>query len=144
MRPWLAALVVAAGLAGAIAVVAAANSSANGLPAYTNGYPGWKKLNKKPIAGGSSAHVGVKNVYASKPRAASRRFPNGTVIVKTIATRGAKGLPGQVAVMRKVAGRWRWVEYSLSGKRYTAFAQGQVCTSCHMDARSRDWVFTKG
>ncbi len=144
MRPSLAALVVAAGLAGAITVVAAANSTANGLPAYTNGFTGWKKLNKKPITGGSSAHIGVKNVYASKPRAASRKFPNGTVIVKTIADRGAKGLPGQVAVMRKVSGRWKWVEYALSGKRYSAFASGQVCTSCHMDVRSRDWVFTKG
>ena len=111
--PWLAALVVAAGLAGAIAVVAAANSTANGLPAYTNGYTGWKKLNKKPITGGSSAHFGVKNVYASKPRAASRKFPNGTVIVKTIADTGRQGAarPGggdaqgerQVAVGRVLA-----------------------------------------
>jgi hypothetical protein len=144
MRAWLAVLVVGAALAGAIAVVAAAHSTANGLPAYTNGYTGWKKLNKKPITGGSSAHTGVKNVYASRPRGAARKFPNGTVIVKTIAERGARGLPGQVAVMRKAAGRWRWVEYSLSGKRYSAFASGQVCTSCHMDARSRDWVFTRG
>jgi hypothetical protein len=144
MRVWLAAFVLAAGLAGAIAVVAGANSTANGLPAYTTGYTGWTKLNKKPVTGGSSAHSGVKNVYASRRRGASKRFPNGTVIVKTIATPGAKGLPGQVAVMRKVGGRWRWVEYSLSGRRYTAFAQGQVCTSCHMDAKSRDWVFTKG
>jgi len=143
MRAWLAAFVVAAGLAGAISVVAAANSTANGLPAYTNGYAGWTKLNRKPVTGGSSAHSGVKNVYASKPRGATKRFPNGTVIVKTIADRGAKGLPAQVAVMHKVKGSWRWVEYALSGKRYAAFAQGAVCTSCHMQVKSRDWVFTK-
>ena len=141
---WLAAVVLAVGLGGAITVVAAGSTSANGLPAYTNGYTAWKKLNRKPIRDGSSAHEGIRNVYASKPRATNRKFPNGTVIVKSIATPGAKGLPGQVAVMRKVSGRWRWVEYSLSGRRYSAFASGAVCTSCHMDVRSRDWVFTKG
>jgi hypothetical protein len=143
MRARVAALVLALGLAGAVAVVAAASTTANGLPAYTNGYTGWKKLNRKPITGGASAHTGVKNVYTSKPRG-SKRFPEGTVIVKTIATPGAKGLPAQVAVMRKVNGKWRWVEYLLSGRRYSVLAQGQLCISCHMAARSRDWVFTKG
>jgi hypothetical protein len=135
--------VVVLGIAGAIAVVAAAQPAANGLPAYTNGYASWKKLNRKPVTGGSQAHSGVKNVYASKPRAGSGKFPNGTVIVKAIVQRGAKGLPGQVAVMRKLGGKWRWVEYSLSGKRYGVLAQGKLCVSCHMQARARDWVFTR-
>ena len=59
-------VVVGAALAGAIAVVAAATALANGLPAYTNGYAGWKKLNKKPITAARRAHTGVKNVYASE------------------------------------------------------------------------------
>jgi hypothetical protein len=143
MRARLAILVLALGLCGAVAVVATAQSTANGLPAYTNGYTAWKKLNRKPLTGGSLAHSGVKNVYASKPRS-KKLFPNGTVIVKTIADRGATGLPAQVAVMRKLKGEWRWVEYSLSGKRYSVLAQGQLCISCHMQARSRDWVFTRG
>ena len=29
--------------------------------------------------------------------------------------------------MRKVNGRWRFVEYELSGSRYTVLAQGQLC-----------------
>ena len=85
----------------------------------------------------------MKNVYASRPRGANRRFPNGTVIVKTIAEPGARGPAGQVAVMRKVAGRWQWVEYTRAGSRYGVLAQGALCGSCHMQAKANDWVFTK-
>ena len=141
MRAKLTALVLAASLAGAIAVVAAAQGTANGLPAYTDGYSGWTKLNRRPVTK-PGAHNGVKNVYASRKRLATKVFPNGTVIVKSIAEPAAKGLPGQVAVMRKLAGRWRWVEYELSGSRYNAFASGQICTGCHVQAKANDWVFT--
>jgi hypothetical protein len=123
-------------------VMASAETSANGLPAYTNGYLDWKKINRKPITGGSSAHSGTKNVYAST-RKAGQRYPNGTVIVKTIARPGdRKARPSQVAVMRKVDGRWRFVEYERSGSSYTVLAQGQLCVSCHVQARSSDYVFT--
>jgi hypothetical protein len=50
---------------------------------------------------------------------------------------------GQVAVMRKVDGRWSCIEYELSGSRYTIPAQGQLCQSCHMAARANDYVVTK-
>jgi hypothetical protein len=137
-----AALVVAAAL-GTLATVAVATTTAgDGLPAYTDGYSRWTKLNKKPITA-PGAHTGRKNVYASKPRAANGKFPNGTVIVKSIVTPGEAGPPGEVAVMRKVAGRWRWVEYTRSGASYTVLAQGQLCTACHMQAKARDWVFTR-
>jgi hypothetical protein len=142
MRGAIAILVAAVGLAAAVAVVAAAHTTADGLPAYTDGYTSWTKLNRKPILA-PGAHNGVKNVFASRPRGASRRFPNGTVIVKSIAQRGRSGPPGQVAVMRKVKGRWQWVEYTRSGGRYTVLARGQLCVSCHMQARAADWVFTK-
>jgi hypothetical protein len=130
-------------LAGAgLTVGATATITKNGLPAYTDGYPGWRKLNRRPITT-PGAHKGVKNVYASKPRAANRRFPNGTVIVKSIAEPGAKGLAAQVAVMRKVAGRWKYIEYQLSGARYSVIGQGQFCASCHAQAKANDYVFTK-
>ena len=45
--------------------------------------------------------------------------------------------------MRKVNGRWRFVEYELSGSRYTVLAQGQLCLSCHVQAKATDYVFTK-
>jgi hypothetical protein len=131
--------------ASAVAVVALASTSAAGLPSYTNGYAKWPRINKKPFTSTgplSSAHVGVKNVYASK-RKVGKRYPNGTVIVKTIRRAGQKGMPGQVAVMRKVNGRWVFVEYELSGSRYTILAQGQLCQNCHMAARANDFVFTK-
>jgi hypothetical protein len=66
------------------------------------------------------------------------------VIVKSIAEPGAAGLPKQVAVMRKVAGKWQWVEYERSGATYGVLAQGGLCTSCHIGAKANDWVFTKG
>jgi capsular polysaccharide biosynthesis protein len=134
--------VVLVAIAG-LAVTATATTTRNGLPAYTDGYASWHKLNKRPLTA-PGAHNGVKHVYASRRRAASRRFPNGTVIVKSIAEPGAKGFARQVAVMRKAQGRWRWVEYELDGGRYRAFASGALCSSCHMQARANDWVFTKG
>lgn len=141
LRSKVAILVVALGLAGAVAVLAAAQPAANGLPKYTNGYAKWQKLNRKPITT-PGAHTGIKNVYASKPKK-GKTYPNGTVVLKTIAQPGKKGLPFQVAVMRKVKGVWRWVEYERSGNRYSAFAKGQVCVSCHVQAKANDWVFTK-
>lgn len=139
------AVVAATSLVASLGVVALASSSANGLPSYTDGYAKWPRINDRPFTTTgplSSAHPGVKNVYASK-RKVGKRYPNGTVIVKTIQPAGRKGKPAQVAVMRKLAGRWRYVEYELSGPRYTVLAQGALCQSCHMRARANDYVFTK-
>jgi hypothetical protein len=85
----------------------------------------------------------VKNVYASK-RKVGRRFPNGTVVVKTIVKPGTRFV-GQFAVMRKLRGRWRYVEYERSSRtaRFTVLAQGQLCQSCHQQARADDYVFTR-
>lgn len=145
MRAKVLAVVASLALAAAVAVVAVASSTASGLPSYTTGYQKWPKLNRKPFTrcGPPCAHAGVKNVYASKKRVGTK-FPNGAVIVKSISQRGDKpALPSQVAVMRKVAGRWRFVEYELSGSRYTVLAQGRFCTSCHVQARANDYAFTK-
>jgi hypothetical protein len=127
----------------AAAVVATAQTT-NGLPTYTKNYKKWPKLNKKVIKGGSPAHQGVKNVHASKKQnLKTKKFPNGTVIVKSIATPGQKGLPALVAVMRKAKGRWQWGEYSLSGKRYSRLQiPNSVCTGCHVGAKKKDFVFT--
>jgi hypothetical protein len=129
-------------VASAASVIALAAPTRNGLPAHTDGYTSWVKLNRRPVTT-PGAHNGVKNVYASKTRGKNGLFPNGTVIVKSIAAPGAKGLAQQVAVMRKVRGRWRWVEYELDRGRYGVLAEGSICTSCHMQARANDWVFTK-
>jgi hypothetical protein len=146
VRPRLVAVVAALAVAASGVVVALASTSADGLPRYTNGYAKWPKLNRKPFRSTgplSNAHAGLKNVYASKPRKRGR-FPNGTVIVKTIVPRGAAYV-GQVAVMRKVRGRWRYVEYTRPSRsaRYTILAQGQLCQSCHAQAKASDYVFTK-
>jgi hypothetical protein len=136
-------LVAVAAVACSTVVVAFASSGARGLPSYTTGYQTWSKLNRKPIKGGSSAHAGTKNVYASRKRVRSR-FPNGTVVVKSIARPGDRpGTPSQVAVMRKLSGTWRYVEYELSSGRYRVLAQGALCQSCHAQARASDYVFTR-
>ena len=145
MRARAVAIVTAVALAASAVVVAMAATSANGLPAYTNGYQKWPKLNRKPFTrcGPPCAHSGVKQVYASK-RKIGRRFPNGTVVVKTIVRPGTRFV-GQFAVMRKVNGRWRYVEYERSSPtaRFTVLAQGQLCQSCHQQARANDYVFTR-
>jgi len=145
MRAGIVAIVTAVALASSAVVVAIAATGANGLPAYTNGYQKWPKLNRKPFTtcGPPCAHSGVKNVYASK-RKVGRRFPNGTVVVKTIVQPGTRFV-GQFAVMRKLRGRWRYVEYERSSRtaRFTVLAQGQLCQSCHQQARADDYVFTR-
>lgn len=146
MRAKLLALVAVIATGASLVVVASAQTTKSGLPAYTNGYQKWPKLNRKPFTSTgplSSAHAGVKNVYASK-RKRGRAFPNGTVIVKTIVKPGTRFV-GQFAVMRKVKGRWRYVEWQRSSPRarYRLLAQGQLCQSCHAQARSNDYVFTK-
>lgn len=141
MRTRITAIALVAGLAGALAVAAVAQVTANGLPAYTDGYATWAKLNAKPVTA-PGAHTGLKNVYASRKRS-GRAFPNGTVVVKTIVKPGTSYV-GQVAVMRKLAGTWRYVEYdrpSAKG-RFAPFAQGQLCQSCHLQAKKTDYVFT--
>jgi hypothetical protein len=140
------AVVVIAAAASASIVVATAATSRNGLPSYTDGWQSWPRVNARPFRDRgplSDAHSGLKNVYASK-RKAGGRYPNGTVIVKTIVKPGTRFV-GQFAVMRKVAGRWRFVEYQRSSAtaRYTLLAQGQLCVDCHVMARRTDYVFTQ-
>ncbi len=146
VRTKIVAAVVAAAFAAAVSVVAVASTAANGLPSYTDGYTKWQRINKKPFTTTgplSRAHQGVKNVYASK-RKVGKRYPNGTVIVKTIQPSSRKGLPYQVAVMRKTSGTWRYDEYQLAGARYRNLGFSQsLCQDCHVAARANDYVFTK-
>jgi Cytochrome P460 len=145
VRAKLVAIVAVVALAFAMVVVASARTSANGLPSYTDGWQKWPKLNRKPFTrcGPPCAHSGVKNVYASK-RKRGGKYPNGTVIVKTIVERGTNYV-GQFATMRKVDGRWRFVEYERSSAkgRYTLLAQGQLCVDCHVMTKRTDYVFTQ-
>ncbi len=135
-------LVTAAGAA------APARESANGIPAYVDGYAKWPKLNRVPIRGGSSAHQGTKNVYASK-RKRGTRFPVGTIVVKTATPPGKKWL-SLVATMRRIKaksnGGWRWEEFTRSSStaRFTkvAFPESS-CAACHAQAKATDDVFTK-
>jgi hypothetical protein len=145
VRRRIIAVVGVVAVAASAVVVAVASTTAAGLPAYTNGYQTWTKINKKPFTkcGPPCAHGGVKNVYASK-RKVGAKYPNGAVVVKSIAQAGDKpSLPNQVAIMRKVAGRWKYVEYQLSGARYSVIGQGAFCAACHAQAKANDYVFTK-
>ena len=145
MRLRILSVVTVVAVAAAVAVVAVASTSANGLPSYTNGYAKWPKINKTPVRNEDprTGHAGTKNVYTSKKKV-GERYPNGTVVVKTIVDPGAKYV-GKVAVMRKVNSRWQYVEYTRSAPatRYTILAQGRLCQSCHMQVKSNDYVFTK-
>jgi hypothetical protein len=152
------ALAVAAAAAAASALVVGATVAQGGsskprplpgLPAYTAGYTSWFKLNRRPIPPRPSgdAHFGTKNVYASR-RIRGGRYPVGTVIVKEV-RRG--GVVAVVAVMRKRKGfsprnnDWQMIEYVRSSPRFRfgILAQGQICYSCHVQAKRNDFVFTR-
>lgn len=144
MRAKIVAVVAVVAISASAVVVAVASTSANGLPSYTDGYAKWPKINRKPITkcGPPCAHGGVKNVYASKRKVRSK-YPNGTVVVKSIVESGTRYV-GKVAVMRKVRGRWQYVEYTRSSAaaRYTVLEQGRFCQNCHAQAKANDYVFT--
>jgi cytochrome P460 len=140
-------------VAAVLVVLAAAGSAGaqarkDGLPAYLTGYTSWTKLNAKPIRGGSAAHQGVKNVYASR-RKTGRRFPVGTIVVKTATPPGKRWL-SLVATMRRVTGGanggWRWEEFTRSSPsaRFTKVAfPASGCAACHAQAKTNDYVFTR-
>jgi len=125
-----------------------------GLPALTAGYQSWPKLNRKPIPPRATgdAHLGTKNVYASKRRTKGS-FPDGTILVKE-ATRPGKDFLGLIAVMRKRRGTdpdhndWQFVEFTRDtrGQRFTETARDAVCWSCHVGAEKTDfvWIYTLG
>jgi cytochrome P460 len=130
-------------------------SAPPGIPAIASDYRAWAKLNTEPIPPRSSgdAHLGTKNVYASKKRAADGRFPDGTIVVKE-ATRPGKDFVGLLAVMRKQKATdpahndWVFVEYLRDepAEAFSEAASGAVCWSCHMGAAKTDylWIYTLG
>ena len=121
-----------------------------GLPAYTAGYRGWTKLNRRPVPPRrNDPHHSTKNIYASKAKRGTR-YPYGTVIVKEGSQPGTKFVK-LVAVMRKIRGAsprnndWQMIEWTRSsaGQRFSELARGQVCYSCHVGAKKNDYVFTR-
>ena len=128
--------------------VAAAQARKDGLPAYVNGYADWQRVNAKPIRGGSPAHQGVKYVYASA-RKVGRRYPTGTIVVKTGSPPGKRWL-SLVATMRRTQGTanggWRWEEFTRTSPaaRFAKVAFPESgCAACHMQAKANDYVFTR-
>ncbi|MDQ3163215.1 MAG: cytochrome P460 family protein [Actinomycetota bacterium] len=141
------ALALAATLA-CFASGAAARPAKDGLPSYVDSYSAWTKVNRKPIAGGSPAHAGTKNVYVSK-RQRGTRYPVGTIVVKTATQPGRRWL-SLVATMRRIKGAanggWRWEEFtrSSSSQRFSKIDFPESgCAACHMQAKSNDYVFTR-
>jgi hypothetical protein len=122
-----------------------------GVPSYVRGYKRWQKLNRRPVRGGSPAHGGTKNVYVSKPlRPGQKRYSVGTIIVKEAVDPGERFVR-LIAVSRKIKGfnprhnNWQMIEWTRdsASARFSEVARGQICYSCHVGARSRDYVWTK-
>jgi hypothetical protein len=131
-----------------LAGAATAQARKDGLPDYVTGYTAWTKLNAKPIAGGSAAHQGTKNVYTSR-RKSGTRYPVGTIVVKVARPRGKTWL-SLVATMRRISGTtnggWRWEEFTRSSPtaRFTKVSFPQSgCAACHVQAKRNDYVFTR-
>jgi Cytochrome P460 len=143
---WLA--VAAAALVAGTSSAAPSEQAANGLPAYIEGYAKWPRLNAAPIHGGSAAHRGTKNVYASKSKV-GRRYPLGTTVVKAAMPPGKRWV-SLVATMRRVKatvnGGWRWEEFTRTSPtaRFTKVGFPESgCAACHAQAKANDYVFTR-
>jgi hypothetical protein len=122
-----------------------------GVPGFVAGYRTWTKLNDAPIPPRSSdPHNGTKDVYASRERRGSGRFPDGTIVVKEARRPGADFI-GLIAIMRKERGAdpahgdWVFVEYTRDAprERFQEIASGAVCWTCHAGALDSDYVFTE-
>jgi hypothetical protein len=122
-----------------------------GIPKQFQPYRSWHKVNAKPIKPTpTTAHPGVKNVYASKKKAKGR-YPFGTLIVKEgFSTSGGKRFVSLIATMRKARGldpahgNWKFIEWTRSSPkaRFAEIARDATCWSCHVQAKKTDWVFT--
>ena len=123
-----------------------------GVPAYIAGYTRWPKHNRRPVPPRrSDPHDSQKNIYVSKPlRRGQKRYAVGTIIVKEGREPGTKFVK-LIAIMRKIRGfnrqhnDWQFIEWSRPSRdsRFTEVARGAVCYSCHVGARSRDYVWFK-
>jgi hypothetical protein len=130
----------------------AARAPFPGVPSYIAGYKRWPKHNRRPIPPRrSDPHDSQKNIYVSKPlKRGQKRYAAGTVIVKEGTEPGTKFVK-LIAVMRKVKGfnrqhnDWQFIEWARQSRdsRFTEVARGEVCYSCHVGARSRDYVWFK-
>ncbi|MFH0915098.1 MAG: hypothetical protein V1912_01455 [bacterium] len=125
---------------------ATAATRPTGLPtlADVEDYRQWLKMNTEPVQGRTH---GLTDIYIDQERETIAPnetlvlpFPDGSTIVK-------EQLQGSlVAIMRKVEGidpehgDWQWIEYRTDGG---IVGQDGACWSCHGQAESTDWVFTK-
>lgn len=130
--------------------VTALTACGSTLPDDVVGYETCVRMNEAPIpAYDDDPHEGMKNVYACNVdeehlRANARPFPDGALIVKE-ATRDGESSPWLVAVARKEGDAWRWDEYTRNFADETFrhnLAGEDVCTGCHVAARTADWIFT--
>lgn len=126
-------------------------SALPGLPDELAGYDTWTKLNDAPIPPrDADPHDGTKEVYASAPAGSGGLYPDRAIVVKDAIRPGADFV-GLVAMMRKERGAnpehndWVMVEWvrDAPGEPFAEIASGGVCTSCHMQARATDYVFTR-
>ena len=137
----------------AVALAGAGFSFAAGLPGIPRifqAYRTWHKVNANPIRPtATTAHPGIKNVFASK-RKVKGRYPYGTILVKEGYPGGKKFL-NLIATMRRIRGvdpkhgDWKYIEYTRStpNERFTEIARDGVCWGCHVLAKKTDWVFTQ-
>jgi hypothetical protein len=122
-----------------------------GIPKVFQPYRSWHKVNAKPIRPtATTAHPGIKNVYASK-RKVKGRYPYGTLLVKEGFASGGRKFVALIATMRKIRGvdpshgDWKYIEWTRSSPnaRFTEIARDGVCWGCHVLAKKTDWVFTQ-
>lgn len=121
------------------------------LPGDVPGYESrCVRMNREPIARyDGDPHEGVKNVFACNVEQAAlqanvRPFADGALIVKE-STREGESFPWLIAIARKQGGAWQWAEYTrnFAGEDFRHILAGpSVCTSCHVKARTADWIFT--
>ncbi len=98
----------------------------------------------------SDPHSGEKNVYACNVDVTlleenARPFPEDTVIVKD-SRKMQSDYVWLIAVAKKREGSWSWAEYTRNFEHETfieILAPESVCTDCHRDARTIDWIFTQ-
>jgi hypothetical protein len=115
-----------------------------GLPKDVTGFATWKKVvtTGLPLDG---PHAGkdklvYANPIAAKAWAGKAALPVGSLVVKTA---GSASAPGYVAVMTKTAQGWKYEEYAAKSGTYSLIGSGTLCSSCHVNAKDKDFLFSR-
>ena len=121
-----------------------AYAALTGVPKDSQGFATWKKVvtTGMPLDGPHAGKnkVVYANAIAAKAWTGKAPLPVGSLVVKTA---GPSSQPDFVGIMRKTAKGWEYEEFIGKAGSYSLLAKGASCSGCHLQAKDKDFLFTR-